>query len=77
MQSDTIMSGIIFDSFWFPYDLYTQSYVMFCVHLGILISSIVGMIRLDGFFGLIKHKKKEDVNESWVIIIVLFLRELK
>ena len=64
MQSDTIMSGIIFDSFWFPYDLYTQSYVMFCVHLGILISSIVGMIRLDGFFGLIKHKKKEDVNES-------------
>ncbi len=42
-------------AFWVPYDIYTESYVMFLVHLGILISSIVGMIRLDGLF----RKKKE------------------
>ena len=52
--------GALNPSFWLPYDLYTQSYVMFCVHFGILISSIVGMVRLDGFFGLIKSNKKEE-----------------
>lgn len=36
--------------FWVPYDIYTKSYVMFLVHSGILISSIVGMIRIDGLF---------------------------
>ena len=36
--------------FWVPYDLYTESYVMFLVHSGILISSFVGMIRIDGLF---------------------------
>ena len=37
-------------TFWLPYDIYTESYVMFMVHAGILISSIVGMIRIDGRF---------------------------
>ena len=40
--------------FWLPYDIHTESYVMFLVHAGILISAIVGMIRLDG----ILRKKK-------------------
>ena len=46
--------------FWVPYDLYTESYVMFLVHSGILISSIVGMIRLDGLF----CKKRETQKEN-------------
>ena len=40
--------------FWLPYDLHKGAYVMFAVHLGILISSVVGMIRVDGLF----RKKK-------------------
>ncbi len=40
--------------FWLPYDIYTKSFVMSLVHGGILVSSIVGMIRLDGLF----RKKK-------------------
>ncbi len=36
--------------FWVPYDIYTVSYVMSIVHFGILVSSIVGMIRHDGLF---------------------------
>ena len=40
--------------FWLPYDLHTASYVMFIVHFGILVSSVIGMIRLDGLF----RKKK-------------------
>jgi hypothetical protein len=42
--------GTLNPAFWLAYDLYVESYVMFLVHLGILISSIVAMIRLDGLF---------------------------
>ena len=49
--------GALNPAFWLAYDLMTRSYVMFCVHLGILISTVVAMIRLDGFFGLIKKKQ--------------------
>lgn len=42
--------------FWLPYDLYTKSFVMFFVHGGILVSSIVAMVRLDGLF----RKKKSS-----------------
>ena len=42
--------GALNPSFWLPYDFYTSSYVMFAVHLGILVSSLVGMIRVDGIF---------------------------
>ena len=48
--------GALNPSFWLPYDLMTRSYVMFFVHLGILISTIVAMIRLDGFLGIVKKK---------------------
>lgn len=44
--------------FWLPYDLYTRSYVISLVHLGILISSVVSLIRLDGIF-----KKKATPNK--------------
>lgn len=40
--------GALNPLFWLGYDIYTKSYVLFCVHFGILVSSIVGMIRLDG-----------------------------
>ena len=40
--------GALNPTFWLGYDLYTRSYVMFLVHFGILVSSVVGMIRLDG-----------------------------
>jgi hypothetical protein len=40
---------------WMPYDLYMASYVMSLVHLGIFVSAVVGMIRLDGLFS--KHRK--------------------
>ena len=43
---------------WLGYDLYTSSYVMLCVHFGILISSISAMIRLDGFLRLKKNSKE-------------------
>jgi hypothetical protein len=42
--------GALNPSCWLPYDLFTASYVMFCVHLGILISSLVAMIRIDRVF---------------------------
>jgi hypothetical protein len=42
--------GAFNPSFWLAYDLFTESYVMFLVHVGMLVSSIVGMIRLDGIF---------------------------
>ena len=48
--------GALNPSCWLGYDLYTSSYVMFCVHLGILTSSVSAMIRLDGFM----RRKKED-----------------
>ena len=50
--------GALNPAFWVPYDFVTRSYVMFFVHLGIFISSVVAMVRLDGFFGLIKKKDK-------------------
>ena len=50
--------GALNPAFWVPYDFITRSYVMFFVHLGIFISSVVAMVRLDGFFGLIKKKDK-------------------
>ncbi len=43
-------------AFWLPYDFFTRSYVMLLVHLSILISSLVAMIRLDGFLGIVKKK---------------------
>ena len=52
--------GALNPTFWLAYDLYTGSYVMFLVHLGILTSSVVGMIRLDGYF----RKKKPDGAEQ-------------
>ena len=42
--------GALNPVFWLPYDLYTSSYVMFLVHFGIFMSSVIGMIRLDGYF---------------------------
>ena len=42
--------GAMNPAFWLGYDLYTRSYIMFCVHLGILVSSVVAMIRIDGLF---------------------------
>ena len=39
--------GALNPMFWLPYDFYTSSYVMSLVHLGILVSSLVGMLRLD------------------------------
>ena len=50
--------GALNPAFWMPYDLVTRSYVMFFVHLGIFISTVVAMVRLDGFFGRIKKKEK-------------------
>lgn len=47
--------GALNPSCWLAYDIYTASYVMFAVHLGILISSLVAMVRLDGLF---KRKKR-------------------
>lgn len=47
--------GALNPSCWLIYDLFTSSYVMFCVHLGILISSLVAMVRVDGIF---KKKNK-------------------
>ena len=49
--------GALNPSFWLAYDLMTRSYVMFFVHLGILISTLVAMIRLDGFLGIVKKNK--------------------
>ena len=33
---------------WAGYDIYTRSYVLFCVHFGILVSTLVAMVRVDG-----------------------------
>ncbi len=52
--------GVLNPSFWLAYDLMTRSYVMFFVHLGIVISTVVAMIRLDGFLGIIKKDKKTE-----------------
>ena len=40
--------------FWTVYDIYTTSYVMSIVHFGIFVSTLVAMIRLDSFLGLVK-----------------------
>lgn len=45
---------------WLIYDLMTGSYVMFCVHLGILISTFVAMVRLDGIF---RRKNSQGKNK--------------
>ena len=50
--------GALNPTCWLGYDLYTSSYVMFCVHLGILISSLSAMVRLDGFFRCKKSSKE-------------------
>ena len=44
---------------WLVYDFYTTSYVMFCVHFCILISSLVAMIRIDGTF---KRQKNNNCD---------------
>ena len=41
--------GALNPLFWIPYDIYTTSYVMMLVHSGIFISSLIGIIRLDGW----------------------------
>ncbi|MBO5883914.1 MAG: YgjV family protein [Clostridia bacterium] len=46
--------GILNSIFWMIYDLYTHSYVMFCVHAGVAISTLIGIIRID-----IKGKNKK------------------
>ena len=48
--------------FWTVYDIYTTSYVMSIVHFGIFVSTLVAMVRLDGFLGLVK--KPADGNGS-------------
>ena len=48
--------------FWTVYDIYTTSYVMSIVHFGIFVSTLIAMIRLDGFLGLVK--KSADGNGS-------------
>ena len=45
---------------WMVYDVYAGLPINFLMHLGIFISVIVACIRLDGFFGLIPKKKKEN-----------------
>ena len=40
---------------WVVYDAYTASYVMLLVHFGILVSTVVAMIRIDG---ILKFKRK-------------------
>lgn len=56
--------GFLNPTFWLPYDLFTRSYVMFAVHFGIALSSVIAMVRLDGFFGLIKSKKGNNSDED-------------
>ena len=51
--------GALNPLFWLPYDIHTKSYVMFAVHFGIFVSSVVGMIRVDGYF-----KKKDNTHSS-------------
>ena len=42
---------------WMVYDGYNAAYVMLCVHFGILLSAVVALIRIDGFFN---RKKKSN-----------------
>ena len=46
-------------TFWFIYDIYSSAYIMSIVHTGIIISAVIGMIRLDGLFGIVKPKTEE------------------
>lgn len=46
-------------TFWLIYDICIMSGNIL-VHTGVAISTIVGMIRLDGFFGLIKQKNNDN-----------------
>ncbi len=43
---------------WLIYDAYILSGNFF-VHLGIAISALIGVIRLDGLFGIVKQNKDE------------------
>lgn len=49
--------GTLNPLFWMPYDIITRSYVMFIVHFGIFTSSLIGMIRYDGFLRIVKKEK--------------------
>jgi hypothetical protein len=46
--------------FWIAYDIYTLAYVYILMHSGILISAVVGIIRLD----VLGRKKSDTVNIS-------------
>ena len=50
--------------FWMIYDIYTMSYVMFIVHLGIAVSTVVAMIRLDGFLGICKKPAEGEASKG-------------
>ena len=50
--------------FWTVYDIYTTSYVMSIVHFGIFVSTLVAMIRLDGFLGIVKNTAKGTNSET-------------
>lgn len=39
--------GTVNPTFWLAYDVFTLAYVNFFVHLGILLSGLVGLIRID------------------------------
>lgn len=45
---------------WLVYDIYTHAYGTLLMHLGIFISVMIACFRLDGFFGLIKKKNKNN-----------------
>ena len=47
--------GMLNPLFWLPYDIYTSSYVMFAVHFGILVSSVIAIVRLDTRWGRSKR----------------------
>lgn len=52
-------------TFWFVYDLYSGAYVMSVVHFGIIASAVIGMIRLDGLFGIVKPKSTgESISDG-------------
>ena len=50
--------------FWMIYDIYTTSYVMFIVHLGIAVSTVVAMIRLDGVLGICKKPAEGEASKG-------------
>ena len=54
--------GTVNPTFWLVYDVFTLAIVSFLMHAGILISGIVGIIRLD-ILGRKKAKASEEVKE--------------